>query len=54
MIPYGRLIQWQIDPINYRPAELAMFSSGFVLRMRFLYDRGESAVTGWGLRSAQI
>jgi hypothetical protein len=39
MTPYGRLIQWQIDPKNHRPAELAMFSSGFVLRMRFLYDR---------------
>ena len=39
MTPYGSLIQWWIDPKNYRPAQITMFSSGFVLRMQFLYDR---------------
>jgi C-terminal processing protease CtpA/Prc len=37
--PLGSLIQWRIDPQNYRPAEITMFTSGLVLRMRFLYDR---------------
>jgi hypothetical protein len=36
--PLGSLIQWRIDPQNYRPAEITMFTSDFVMRMRFLYD----------------
>jgi Peptidase family S41/Tricorn protease C1 domain len=37
--PFGSLIQWWIDPRNYRPAQITLFGSGYVSRTRFLYDR---------------
>jgi hypothetical protein len=36
--PFGSLIQWWIDPRNYRPAQITLFGSGYVSRSRFLYD----------------
>ena len=36
--PFGALIQWWIDPDNYRPAQITVFDPGYVLRQRFLYD----------------
>ena len=36
--PFGSLIQWWIDPKTYRPAQITVFDSGSVSRMRFLYD----------------
>ena len=38
MTPSGYLIQWWIDPKNYRPTQITQFSDCFVSRMRFLYD----------------
>ena len=36
--PFGSVIQWWIDPQNYRPAQITVFDSHSVLRERFLYD----------------
>jgi hypothetical protein len=38
MTPFGSLLQWWIDPENYRPAQITVFGCGCVSRMRFLYD----------------
>jgi hypothetical protein len=36
--PFGSLIQWWIDPRNYRPAQITEFTPFGVSRMKFLYD----------------
>jgi hypothetical protein len=36
--PYGSLIQWRIDPRNYRPAQITEFTRSGVSRTKFLYD----------------
>jgi hypothetical protein len=38
MTPLGYLVQWWIDPENYRPTQVTAFGCGYVSRMRFLYD----------------
>jgi outer membrane lipoprotein-sorting protein len=36
--PFGSIIQWWIDTKYYRPAQITVFDSGCVSRLRFLYD----------------
>jgi hypothetical protein len=36
--PFASVIQWWIDPTNYRPAQITVFDAGSVSRTRFLYD----------------
>jgi len=36
--PFASVIQWQIDPKNYLPAQITVFDSECVSRLRFFYD----------------